>query len=67
MLFFKVGPSPSEWWGEMLVSYDRGRTLSIAAACPKALTVQCCSQFCLDDHRAIVWFVDRVGWLAGPF
>ncbi|MEZ6130038.1 MAG: exo-alpha-sialidase [Planctomycetaceae bacterium] len=26
LLFFKVGPSPSKWWGEMLVSYDRGRT-----------------------------------------
>ncbi|GAB5406732.1 MAG: VCBS repeat-containing protein [Aureliella sp.] len=26
LLFFKVGPSPSEWWGEMMVSYDRGRT-----------------------------------------
>ncbi|MFK5924321.1 MAG: exo-alpha-sialidase [Verrucomicrobiota bacterium] len=26
LLFFKVGPSPSKWWGEMMVSYDRGRT-----------------------------------------
>lgn len=26
LLFFKVGPSPREWWGEMMVSYDRGRT-----------------------------------------
>ena len=25
-LFFKVGPNPREWWGEMMVSYDRGRT-----------------------------------------
>ncbi|MCA9046918.1 MAG: exo-alpha-sialidase, partial [Planctomycetaceae bacterium] len=22
----KVGPNPREWWGEMMVSYDRGRT-----------------------------------------
>ncbi len=26
LLFFKVGPSPSTWWGELMVSYDRGRT-----------------------------------------
>lgn len=26
LLFFKVGPSPDTWWGEMMVSYDRGRT-----------------------------------------
>ncbi|MEP3480715.1 MAG: exo-alpha-sialidase [Fuerstiella sp.] len=26
LLFFKVGPKPDNWWGEMLVSYDRGRT-----------------------------------------
>ncbi|MGY8690198.1 MAG: exo-alpha-sialidase, partial [Verrucomicrobiales bacterium] len=26
MLFFKVGPDPETWWGEMMVSYDRGRT-----------------------------------------
>ena len=26
LLFFKVGPNPAEWWGELLVSYDRGRT-----------------------------------------
>jgi len=26
LLFFKVGPDPSTWWGEMMVSYDRGRT-----------------------------------------
>lgn len=25
-LFFKVGPSPSEWWGESMVSADNGKT-----------------------------------------
>ena len=25
-LIFKVGPDPRSWWGEMMVSYDRGRT-----------------------------------------
>tara|TARA_R110002049_G_scaffold285698_4_gene467178 strand:+ start:383018 stop:385945 length:2928 start_codon:yes stop_codon:yes gene_type:complete len=26
LLFFKTGPNPREWWGELMVSYDRGRT-----------------------------------------
>ncbi len=26
MLYFKVGPTPSTWWGEWLVSNDDGRT-----------------------------------------
>ncbi len=26
MLFFKVGPSPRQWWGEMMVSDDGGKT-----------------------------------------
>ena len=26
LLFFKVGPDPRQWWGEVMVSYDRGRT-----------------------------------------
>jgi predicted neuraminidase len=26
VLFFKVGPTPDAWWGEMIVSEDNGRT-----------------------------------------
>ena len=26
ILFFKVGPSPSEWWGERVISHDNGKT-----------------------------------------
>ena len=26
MLFFKVGPNPQEWWGEVLFSHDGGRS-----------------------------------------
>ena len=26
MLFYKVGPDETEWWGELLLSYDGGRT-----------------------------------------
>ena len=28
LLFFKVGPSPSEWWGMLITSSDNGRTWS---------------------------------------
>jgi len=28
MLFYKVGPSPSEWWGMRITSVDEGRTWS---------------------------------------
>ena len=28
MLFFKVGPSPEEWWGEMMTSKNQGDTWS---------------------------------------
>jgi len=29
MLFYKVGPSPSEWWGMLTTSADEGRTWTI--------------------------------------
>lgn len=28
MLFYKVGPSPSEWWGMLMTSKDQGKTWS---------------------------------------
>ncbi len=28
MLFYKVGPSPSEWWGMLVTSEDDGQTWS---------------------------------------
>ena len=35
MLFFKVGPSPSEWWGELMISDDGGRTWKNRRKLPK--------------------------------
>lgn len=35
MLFFKVGPSPSEWWGELMISMDDGKTWSIPSRLPE--------------------------------
>jgi predicted neuraminidase len=34
LLFYKVGPSPSEWWGMVKTSTDRGRTWSLARRLP---------------------------------
>jgi predicted neuraminidase len=37
MLFFKVGPSPSTWWGELKTSADGGKTWSAAQKLPKGI------------------------------
>jgi predicted neuraminidase len=35
LLFYKVGPSPSEWWGEMMVSHDDAKTWSRSFRLPE--------------------------------
>jgi len=35
MLFYKVGPTPEEWWGELKTSDDGGRTWSAARKLPE--------------------------------
>ncbi|MBN8624959.1 MAG: exo-alpha-sialidase [Planctomycetes bacterium] len=37
MLFYKVGPSPSTWWGELRTSGDGGRTWSDARRLPEGI------------------------------
>lgn len=37
MLFYKVGPSPSEWWGELKTSEDEGKTWSSASRLPAGI------------------------------
>jgi predicted neuraminidase len=37
VLFYKVGPSPSEWWGLVRTSTDRGRTWSAAIRLPEGI------------------------------
>jgi predicted neuraminidase len=37
LLFYKVGPSPSEWWGELKTSSDGGRTWSHAGHLPEGI------------------------------
>jgi len=36
-LFYKVGPSPSEWWGMMKISADNGKTWSEARRLPEGI------------------------------
>ncbi len=38
LLFYKVGPAPSQWWGEMKTSYNNGRTWSRAFRLPEDIT-----------------------------
>ena len=35
LLFYKVGPSPSAWWGELITSGDSGRTWSKSRRLPE--------------------------------
>lgn len=37
MLFYKVGPSPQTWWGELRTSTDGGRTWSTARRLPDGI------------------------------
>jgi len=37
MLFYKVGPSPREWWGMVMTSADHGRTWSAPERLPEGL------------------------------
>jgi predicted neuraminidase len=37
MLFYKVGPSPSTWWGELKTSTDGGKTWSAAQKLPNGI------------------------------
>jgi predicted neuraminidase len=37
MLFFKVGPDPSTWWGELVLSYDGGRSFRDRRRLPEGI------------------------------
>jgi len=37
MLFFKAGPSPSTWWGKVMLSHDRGRSFKPATRLPEGI------------------------------
>ncbi|MDF1861776.1 MAG: exo-alpha-sialidase [Verrucomicrobiales bacterium] len=37
MLFYKVGPNPADWWGEVMYSYDRGRSFRDRVRLPEEI------------------------------
>jgi predicted neuraminidase len=37
LLFYKVGPSPSEWWGELITSDDEGISWSMSHKLPEGI------------------------------
>ena len=37
MLFFKVGPDPRNWWGEVMVSHDAGRSFRERRRLPESI------------------------------
>lgn len=55
LLFFKVGPSPDAWWGEMMVSYDRGRTFRDRRRLPEQIDGPVrCKPLLLEDQRTLL-------------
>ncbi|MCA9048065.1 MAG: exo-alpha-sialidase [Planctomycetaceae bacterium] len=55
LLFFKVGPNPREWWGEMMVSYDRGRTFRDRRRLPEGIDGPVrCKPILLDDGHTLL-------------
>lgn len=50
MLFFKVGPNPADWWGEVMVSYDYGRSFRDRRRLPEHIHGPVrCKPYLLDD------------------
>lgn len=55
LLFFKVGPNPREWWGEVMVSYDRGRTFRDRRRLPETIDGPVrCKPLLLDDGTTLL-------------
>lgn len=55
LLFFKVGPNPEQWWGEMMVSYDRGRSFVDRRRLPQGIDGPVrCKPILLDDGQTLL-------------
>ena len=51
LMFYKVGPHPRSWWGEMMISYDRGRTYRDPRRLPEGILGPVrCKPLLLDDN-----------------
>lgn len=55
LLFFKVGPNPREWWGEVMISYDRGRTFRDRQRLPEGIDGPVrCKPILLSDGETLL-------------
>lgn len=66
LLFFKVGPNPKAWWGEMMVSYDRGRNFVERRRLPEGMDGPVrCKPILLDDMKTLLCgsSTESSGWL----
>ncbi|TWT85163.1 FG-GAP repeat protein [Planctomycetes bacterium CA13] len=55
LLFFKVGPNPREWWGEMMVSFDRGKTFRNRRRLPEGIDGPVrCKPILLSDGKTLL-------------
>ncbi|MEM7317167.1 MAG: sialidase family protein [Planctomycetota bacterium] len=55
LLFFKVGPSPRSWWGEMMVSHDQGRSFGGRVQLPRTFDGPVrCKPILLDDGKTLL-------------
>lgn len=64
-LFFKVGPNPREWWGEMMVSYDRGRSFRDRRRLPEGIDGPVrCKPILLNDAATLLCgsSTENSGW-----
>ncbi|WP_442512176.1 exo-alpha-sialidase [Novipirellula sp. SH528] len=64
-LFFKVGPRPHSWWGEVMISYDRGRTFTDRKRLPEGIDGPVrCKPILLDDGKTLLCgsSTENEGW-----
>ncbi|NND99578.1 MAG: hypothetical protein HKN47_19860, partial [Pirellulaceae bacterium] len=55
LLFFKTGPDPRSWWGEMMLSYDRGRTFRDRVRLPEGIDGPVrCKPILLDGSQTLL-------------
>ena len=55
LLFFKVGPSPSAWWGELMISRDHGVTFVDRRRLPEGIDGPVrCKPILLNDGKTLL-------------
>lgn len=55
LLFFKVGPRPNKWWGEMVISHDQGRTFGDQKKLPDTFDGPVrCKPILVDDGNTLL-------------